>query len=36
MSYGSSVLTIIYMVTFEEIFLYKLNLLNRLIKLLIS
>ena len=29
MRYGSSVLTIIYMATFEEKFLYKLNLLNR-------
>ena len=32
MRYGSSVLTIIYMTTFEEIFLYKLNLLNRKLK----
>ena len=31
MRYDSSDLTIIYMDTFEEIFLYKLNLLNRLL-----
>ena len=35
MRYGSSVLTIIYMTIFEEIFLYKLNLLNHYIKILI-
>ena len=31
MRYTRTVLTIIYMATFEEIFLYKLNLLNRLL-----
>ena len=31
MRYGCSVLTIIYMATFVEKFLYKLNLLNRIL-----